>query len=381
MDPFKETIRAETRRQFFGKAARGLGGLALADLMSGDLLGAAPGVVGGLPSLPHFAPKAKQCIYLHMMGAPPQMDLLDYKPTMKDWFDKDLPESIRQGQRLTTMTSGQSRFPIAPSVFEFSQHGEGGAWFSELLPKTASMADDIAVVRSMHTDAINHEPGITFIQTGQQVEGRPCIGAWFAYGLGSMNENLPDLRGHECRAQSPARRSAGDLGEALERGLPVPRARRRRTPNGGRSSSVSEGPRRRVVGRPPADARRSGGAEPVTPCRDRRPRDPCSHRAVRDGLPHAVLGSGDGRPVRRTGEHLGALGRGGPPAREVPERGADGAPPGGTWCALRPDLSPRLGRALDSSDRAAGTGRARRTAAPGRWCRTSRSGGCSTRRW
>ena len=159
MNPLKEAVRAETRRQFFGTAAKGIGGMALANLLAQDGVMALPRtneVSGGLPSLPHFAPKAKRCIYLHMMGAPPQMDLLDYKPKMKDWYDKDLPASIRQGQRLTTMTSGQSRFPIAPSVFEFSQHGQSGAWFSELLPHTASMADDLAVIRSMHTDAINH---------------------------------------------------------------------------------------------------------------------------------------------------------------------------------------------------------------------------------
>jgi hypothetical protein len=126
-----------------------------------------------------------------MMGAPPQMDLLDYKPKMKEWYDKDLPESVRQGQRLTTMTSGQSRFPIAPSVFQFAQYGESGAWISELLPYTAKMVDDITVIRSMYTEAINHEPGITFIQTGQEQPGRPCIGAWIAYGLGSMNRDLP----------------------------------------------------------------------------------------------------------------------------------------------------------------------------------------------
>ena len=148
-------------------------------------------VAGGLPGLPHFAPKVKRCIYLHAMGAPPQMDLLDYKPKMKDWYDKDLPESVRKGQRLTTMTSGQSRFPIAPSVFKFNQHGQSGAWISELLPNVAKMADDIAIVRSMNTDAINHEPAITFIQTGRQVAGLPCIGSWLAYGLGSMNEDLP----------------------------------------------------------------------------------------------------------------------------------------------------------------------------------------------
>ena len=193
MHPVKEAILNETRRQFFGQVAKGIGGLALSNLMAEDLLAQPQDTqsFGGLPTLPHFAPKAKRCIYLHMMGAPPQMDLLDYKPKMQGWYDKDLPESIRQGQRLTTMTSGQARFPIAPSIFKFDQHGQSGAWISELLPHTAKMVDDLAIVRSMHTEAINHEPAITFIQTGQQIPGQPCVGAWFAYGLGSMNRDLP----------------------------------------------------------------------------------------------------------------------------------------------------------------------------------------------
>ena len=119
------------------------------------------------------------------------METFDYKPKMADWFDKDLPESIRQGQRLTTMTSGQTRFPIAPSMFKFAQHGKSGAWVSELLPYTAKMVDDIAIIRSMNTEAINHEPAITFFQTGSMIAGRPCLGSWLSYGLGSMNENLP----------------------------------------------------------------------------------------------------------------------------------------------------------------------------------------------
>lgn len=175
----REAVLVETRRQFFRQGARGLGGLALASLGA------------NANTLPHFAPKAKRAIYLHMVGAPPQMDLFDYKPKMKDWFDKDLPESIRQGQRLTTMTSGQTRFPIAPSVFKFAQHGKSGAWISELMPNVAKMADDIAIIRTMNTEAINHEPAITFIQTGNQIAGKPCIGSWIAYGLGSMNNDLP----------------------------------------------------------------------------------------------------------------------------------------------------------------------------------------------
>jgi len=187
--PESEAVLVETRRQFFARGARGLGMAALATML-GEAAENSP-ATGGLPGLPHFPPKVKRAIYLHMVGAPPQMDLYDYKPKMKDWFDKDLPESIRQGQRLTTMTSGQARFPIAPSVFKFAQYGQSGAWMSELLPYTSKMADDIAVIKSMHTEAINHEPAITFIQTGFMIAGKPCIGSWIAYGLGSMNQDLP----------------------------------------------------------------------------------------------------------------------------------------------------------------------------------------------
>ncbi|PYV88512.1 MAG: sulfatase [Acidobacteria bacterium] len=194
MHAYDQAVLTETRRQFFGRAARGLGLTALATMMGENLLAdvvSKPQAAGGLPGLPHFAPKAKRAIYLHMVGAPPQMDLLDYKPGLKDWFDKDLPDSVRRGQRLTTMTSGQTRFPIAPSVFKFDQHGQNGAWVSELLPYTAKMTDDIAILRSLHTEAINHEPAITFIQTGNMIAGKPCMGAWIAYGLGSMNQDLP----------------------------------------------------------------------------------------------------------------------------------------------------------------------------------------------
>lgn len=186
MNVFEFNQLLETRRQFFGRGARGLGQLALASLL-GDRLVASDEV----RKLPHFPPKVKRAVWLHMVGAPPQMDLFDYKPGMKDWYDKDLPESVRQGQRLTTMTSGQTRFPIAPSIFKFAQHGQGGAWISELVPNMAKMADDLMICRSLHTEAINHEPAITFAQTGNQIPGRPCIGSWLSYGLGSMNEDLP----------------------------------------------------------------------------------------------------------------------------------------------------------------------------------------------
>lgn len=188
----REMAREESRRRFFARGAQGIGALALASLLGDGKAQAAPNnAIGGLSGLPHFAPKAKRCIYLHLVGAPPQMETYDYKPEMQKWFDKDLPDSIRQGQRLTTMTSGQTRFPIAPSIFKFAQHGKSGAWISELLPNIAKMADDIAIIRSMNTEAINHEPAITFFQTGNMIAGRPCIGSWISYGLGSLNQDLP----------------------------------------------------------------------------------------------------------------------------------------------------------------------------------------------
>jgi hypothetical protein len=191
MHPSDEAALTETRRHFFGRGARGLGNLALFSLLAESANASTAKAAGGQPGLPHFAPKAKRAVYLHMLGAPPQMETFDYKPTMGTWFDKDLPDSIRMGQRLTTMTSGQTRFPIAPSVFKFQQYGQSGAWVSELLPYTAKMVDDIAIIRSMHTDAINHEPAVTLLQTGFMIAGKPCIGSWIAYGLGSMNRDLP----------------------------------------------------------------------------------------------------------------------------------------------------------------------------------------------
>jgi hypothetical protein len=183
MDLFRDYLRFESRRQFLASSLSAVGWAALTSLLdAGRARGATP---------PHILPKAKHVIYLHMVGGPPQMDLYDYKPQMREWFDKDLPDSIRMGQRLTTMTSGQARFPVAPSKFKFAQHGQCGMWVTELLPWTAKMVDEMCFIRSMHTEAINHEPAITYMQTGNQVTGRPCLGAWASYGLGSLNDNLP----------------------------------------------------------------------------------------------------------------------------------------------------------------------------------------------
>lgn len=145
----------------------------------------------GLAGLPHFAPRAKRVIYLFQSGAPSQLDLYDHKPNLTERFGTDLPESVRKGQRLTSMTSRQKAFPIAPSRFQFKQHGASGAWVSELLPHTAKVADHLTFIKSIHTEAINHDPAITFFQTGAQLAGRPSMGAWIQYGLGSDNEDLP----------------------------------------------------------------------------------------------------------------------------------------------------------------------------------------------
>lgn len=202
MHPLLESQIHQTRRQFFGNTGLRLGGLALGYLMGNRLGGAravaatAPGsssdrVHPALPGMPHFPPKAKSLIYLHMNGAPSQMDLWDYKPGLKQHFDGDLPDSIRMNQRLSTMTSGQTRFPVAPSIFTFQQMGQSGRWISELLPHTAGIVDDIALVKTVHTNAINHDPACTFVMTGSEIPGKASIGSWLAYGLGSENNDLP----------------------------------------------------------------------------------------------------------------------------------------------------------------------------------------------
>ncbi len=177
-----------TRRTFLQRAGGGIGLAALGGLLGGQAQAAG---TAGLPGFPNFAPKAKRIIYLFQSGAPSQMDLFDPKPELSKRRGEDLPASIRQGQRLTTMTSGQKTFPVAPSIFKFAQYGQSGAQFSELMPQMSALADEWCVIRSLNTEAINHDPAITFMQTGSQLAGRPSIGSWMAYGLGSANADLP----------------------------------------------------------------------------------------------------------------------------------------------------------------------------------------------
>ncbi len=191
-DPLRERQELLTRRMFFGRTATGIGSAALASLLAPAAGATANGPrLGALDGRTHIRPRAKRVIYLFMADGPSQLDLFDYKPKMADWFDKDLPESIRNGQRITTMTSGQSRFAIAPTRYSFQRYGESGAEISELLPHLSRVADDLCIVKSLNTNAINHDPAITFMTTGSEIPGRPSLGAWMSYGLGSENRDLP----------------------------------------------------------------------------------------------------------------------------------------------------------------------------------------------
>jgi Protein of unknown function (DUF1501) len=179
------------RRRFLSKLSLGIGSVALGSLLIPDLFTGKIQEDALLARLPHFAPKAKRIIYLFQNGAPSQLDLFDYKPMLREKFGQDLPASIRMGQRLTGMTADQKKFPMAGTVFNFAQYGESRAWISEILPHTASVADDLCFIKTIYTEAINHDPALTFFQTGAQVGNRPSMGAWLSYGLGSENQNLP----------------------------------------------------------------------------------------------------------------------------------------------------------------------------------------------
>lgn len=201
MNPLFEYHLQQTRRQFFGSTGLSMGGIALASMGLGNssAVNAAEAsptppsqVHPALPGMPHFKPRAKAIIYLHMNGGPSQLDLWDYKPGLEAYFDKDLPASVQGGQRLSTMTSGQARFPVAPTKFRFERKGESGTWCNmDLLPYTSKIVDDISLIRSINTNAINHDPACTFVMTGSEIPGKASLGSWLAYGLGSENNDLP----------------------------------------------------------------------------------------------------------------------------------------------------------------------------------------------
>ncbi|WP_166823163.1 DUF1501 domain-containing protein [Thalassoroseus pseudoceratinae] len=200
MNPILEYQRNLTRRSLLMNSTRPLGAAAVASLMGNAGVSAAQAATpanmsaaanGGLPSLPHFAPKAKRVIYLFMAGGPSHIDTFDYHPEIREHHGKELPNSVRGDQRITTMTSGQKSFPVVAPMFEFKQHGKHGTWVSEILPNVAKVVDDMTIIKSVHTEAINHDPAITYINTGFQQPGKATMGAWVSYGLGSPNKNLP----------------------------------------------------------------------------------------------------------------------------------------------------------------------------------------------
>jgi hypothetical protein len=182
---------AVTRRHFLGRGSLGLAGLALGALLPRDGAAAEPGATGGLPGLPHFRPRVRRVIYLFQSGGPAQQELFDYKPLLNERHGQQLPDHVRGGQRLTGMSVNQASIPLAGSIFPFARHGRSGAWLSDLLPYTAGVADELCFIKGMFTEAINHDPAITFFQTGSQIAGRPSLGSWVSYGLGSLNDNLP----------------------------------------------------------------------------------------------------------------------------------------------------------------------------------------------
>jgi hypothetical protein len=191
VDPLRQNRLQVTRREFFGRTACGLGTATLASLLARDGLAAQPGRFGGLPGLPHFAPKAKHVIYLFQNGAPTHVELFDYKPKLKEMHGKPVPESYLGGKRFSTMTGDPRGKRMLAPVEPFTRHGKSGAWVSAFLPYTASIADELCFIKSMHTDAVNHAPAVTFLLSGGQLPGRPTLGAWLAYGLGSETDNLP----------------------------------------------------------------------------------------------------------------------------------------------------------------------------------------------
>ena len=197
-----------TRRQLFGRGATGIGTAALHSLLLPESQADTTGPVNGALSTAHFTPRARRVIYLFMHGGPSQLDLFDHKPNLKKRHGEELPDSVRRGQRLTGMTSGQSTFPVVSSMFSFARHGQSGVWVSELLPKLATKVDDLCIIRSLHTEAINHDPAVTYLQTGHQQPGRPSFGSWLSYGLGNENSDLPAFvvlisRGSAARPADP----------------------------------------------------------------------------------------------------------------------------------------------------------------------------------
>ncbi len=346
-DLHRENIARVTRRQLFGSAASGVGLAALASLLGDGPRGAGadrPKGESGLPGLPHFAPKAKRVVVLWQGGGPSHVDLFDPKPVMRAMAGKDIPDSVRGTTRLSTMSSGYGKWPTLPAIKPFKKYGQSGIEMSEMLPNVGALADEICLVRSMYTEAVNHAPGVTFFMTGAQVPGRPSMGAWLSYGLGSETDNLPTFvvmtssdKGKTCgqfffdyywgsgflpsRFQGVRFRNTGDLVPYLANPPGVSREARR------------------------ALARRHRGDERGPPRRLRRPRDRHAHRPVRDGLPDADERARPGRLLERVEDDARALRPRRPATRHLREQLPDRPPAARTRRPVRAADALRLGPA------------------------------------
>ena len=312
MDPIREQIDLMTRRHFFGRTAGiGLGSVALASLLAETGLAAGnrrrgssprPGTVDRGPARPAAFPAQGQAGHLSVherrsvADGPAGLQAQDGR-----LFDKDLPDSIRKGQRLTTMTSGQARFPVAPSKYKFARHGKSGMWVSELLPWTARIVDEISLIKTVWTEAINHDPAVTYICTGHQLPGRASLGSWLSYGLGTMNQNLPAFV--VMTASWTSTKAAQAIYNRLWGPASCP-ASTREWPCARRATRCSTCPTPRASTPPPAGARSTPSTASTTASTsDRRPGDPGPHRPVRDGLPHADLGPRADRHLQRAEAH------------------------------------------------------------------------------
>ena len=332
-----------TRRHFFHRASTGVGIAALASLLDRDAK-----AERGLPGFPNFPPKAKRVIYLFQHGAPSQLDLFDYKPGLTAQRGQDLPDSVRMGQRLTGMTAYQAKFPTAPSVFKFAKYGESGMALSELLPYTGKIADQICLVKSLQTDAINHDPAVTFFQTGFQIAGRPSIGAWISYGLGSENNDLPAfvvmVSQGGGNSQALADRHVGQWVFADE-------IRGGQIPVGHGCGALSFQSRRIRFGHAPALSGRSREAESPGGAGLSGPGDLHAHRAVRAGLSHAKLGAGVDGFVQGTHAMFWRCMARTSASQVICRELRPGAAARGTRRPLHPAFPSRLGPAQQSAER------------------------------
>ena len=344
----REWLALETRRHFLGRGVKALGAAGLASLFgrhAPDMLAAGAPAGGALPAhLPHYAPKAKRAIYLFMAGSPSQFETWDHKPVLQKMFDQDLPESVRGGQVLTGMTASQSRLPIAPSLYKFAQHGKTGTWVTELFPHTAKIVDELCIMKSLHTEAINHEPAILQLTTGNMFPGRPSMGAWLSYGLGAANDELPTFV--VMTSKMPHRTNVQALSNRLWSSGFLSPEHAAVTLRGGADPVLHlsnpagiDGDVRRAMISGVNDLNRQL-FERVGDPRDQRP-----HRAIRDGVSHADLGARAGGFLQRAAVHLGSLRPQGQGARHLRLQLPHGAPPRRARRALHADFPPQLGPA------------------------------------